>query len=211
MENNVIELFGQIKGEAVLNHVAYGEKFYTLNLEVDRLSDVKDNLEIIISEKLMFGIEENTYLHVFGEIRTYNKYNEGRNKLIITVFVKNAEVVTDANAIEKLKAINNVTIKGFLCKKPVHRSTPFGKQITDLLVAVNRRFHKSDYIPCITWGRNAAYANHFEVGQAIEATGRLQSRKYNKRLEDGTVETRMAYEFSIASINPIEEEECKVK
>lgn len=211
MTNNTIELFGQVTGDAVLNHIAYGEKFYTLGFSVDRLSESKDHLEVIVSEKLMFGIEAGTYLHLFGEVRTYNKNVEGKNKLIIAVFAKESHVVTDTDAIEDLKATNAVTIKGFLCKTPVLRSTPFGKQITDLLIAVNRRFHKSDYIPCIAWGRNAIYANHFEVGQAVEATGRLQSREYTKRLEDGTTETRTAYEFSISNIAIANEDDCKAE
>lgn len=205
MENNIIELFGKVVGEITLNHEIKGEKFYSLFLEVERLSSIKDTLEVIISEKLLFDIQEGTYVDIKGEIRTYNQMVENRNKLLITVFVKTIQVVTDPATIKESLATNNVQLRGFVCKKPLYRLTPFGKQISDILLAVNRRFLKSDYIPCIAWGRNAAYSDHFEVGKEIELVGRLQSREYTKYLEDGTTEIRTAYEVSILNITAVEE------
>jgi single-stranded DNA-binding protein len=155
----------------------YGEGFYTVYLEVPRLSDISDTLPITISERLVLGqnIDMGSTLLVEGQLRSYNKYQEGNNKLILTVFARNLKPVE-----QEMKNPNQIYLDGYICKKPIYRTTPFGREITDMLLAVNRPYNKSDYIPCIAWGRNARYSENLKVGDRIRIWGRIQSRNYQK-------------------------------
>ena len=209
-ENNHLVLVGKIVSEKSYSHEIYGEKFYIFNLEVIRLSSTTDIIPITISERLLtdLEIEIGKEVKVEGQFRSYNSYENERNRLILTVFAKEiAEVVkVEESEEEKDEVTNEVTLLGYVCKKPIYRQTPFGREIADVLLAVNRAYNKSDYIPCIAWGRNARFCQNMEVGTEVKITGRVQSRTYEKKHEDGTVEARVAYEVSIASMEVPEKE-----
>lgn len=197
--NNKTCVSGRIVNEAVFSHEVYGEGFYVFKLEVSRLSNYADILPIMVSERLadIGNIRIGDNLQVFGQIRSYNNYvpSEQRNKLMLTIFAR--EISDD---ISSLQNPNEVFLNGYVCKPPTHRLTPFGREITDLLLAVNRSYNKSDYIPCIAWGRNSRYAGRLSVGDNIKVWGRMQSREYQKKLDDETKETRVAYEVSLSKI-----------
>ena len=211
LENNYLTLVGKVTGEKKFSHEIYGERFYIFNLEIPRLSGVADIIPITISERLINEdtLEEGKKLLVKGQFRSYNSYENGKNRLILTVFAKDVVEVKDEeeeNEMAKKDEITNeVVLIGFICKKPIYRQTPFGREISDLLLAVNRAYNKSDYIPCIAWGRNARFCQNLEVGAQVKVVGRVQSRTYEKKHEDGSVETRVAYEVSIGSLEVIEE------
>ena len=199
LDNNHLVLVGKIVSDKNYSHEIYGEKFYVFNLEVVRLSSTVDIIPITISERLLTGMDLKIgkKVSVEGQFRSYNNYENERNRLILTVFAKEIVEVSDE---EKDDITNEVTLVGYVCKKPVYRQTPFGREIADVLLAVNRAYNKSDYIPCIAWGRNARFCQNIEVGTEVKIIGRVQSRTYEKKFEDGTVETRVAYEVSVASM-----------
>ena len=199
MQNNYITITGKIQEEAVFSHEVYGEGFYTFYVSVDRLSEIYDILPVTISERLI-NIDEikiGREVLINGQIRSYNSYDaeEKRNKLILTVFTKNITL-----GYEQIENPNEVVLNGYICKPTIFRTTPFGREIADILLAVNRSYNKSDYIPCIAWGRNARYVSSLEVGENIKIYGRMQSRIYQKKLEDGNVLEKTAYEVSINKI-----------
>lgn len=195
MQNNKVFLCGRIKSEPTFSHEVMGEGFYDLLLGVQRLSGQEDDIPVTISERIMgdMPLDVGNMLGVSGQLRSYNKIVDGRSKLVLRVFVRELGEGDEENP-------NYIEIEGFVCKPPIFRTTPFGREICDLLVAVNRAYNKSDYIPAIAWGRNARYAENFEVGDKIVATGRIQSRTYQKVLPDGTSEERIAYEVSIGKL-----------
>lgn len=199
LENNEVLLIGKVVSDSRFSHKVYGEGFYTFDLEVPRLSDSYDILPVTISERLLptIGNIEGKILEVLGQFRSYNQYEEGKNRLILTVFILEAKEVSEQ---ELLKNKNYIYLNGYVCKDPVYRTTPFGREITDILLAVNRSYHKSDYIPCITWGRNARFAEGLSIGDHIQVWGRIQSRVYQKRLETGETSTKVAYEISIGKM-----------
>ncbi len=213
LENNYLTLVGKVTGEKKFSHEIYGERFYIFNLEIPRLSGVADIIPITISERLINEdtLEEGKKLLVKGQFRSYNSYESEKNRLILTVFAKDVRVINEEeqeeeNEIAKKDVITNeVVLVGYICKKPIYRQTPFGREIADILLAVNRAYNKSDYIPCIAWGRNARFCQNLEVGAQIKLVGRVQSRTYEKKHEDGSVETRVAYEVSVGSLEVIEE------
>ncbi len=211
LENNYLTLVGKVTGEKKFSHEIYGERFYIFNLEIPRLSGNEDIIPITVSERLIGEntLSEGNKLLVKGQFRSYNSYENGKNRLILTVFAKDVVEVKDEeeeNEMAKKDEITNeVVLIGFICKKPIYRQTPFGREISDLLLAVNRAYNKSDYIPCIAWGRNARFCQNLEVGAQVKVVGRVQSRTYEKKHEDGSVETRVAYEVSIGSLEVIEE------
>ncbi len=211
LENNYLTLVGKVTGEKKFSHEIYGERFYIFNLEIPRLSGNEDIIPITVSERLIGEntLSEGNKLLVKGQFRSYNSYENGKNRLILTVFAKDVLEVKDEeeeNEMAKKDEITNeVVLIGFICKKPIYRQTPFGREISDLLLAVNRAYNKSDYIPCIAWGRNARFCQNLEVGAQVKVVGRVQSRTYEKKHEDGSVETRVAYEVSIGSLEVIEE------
>ena len=200
LDNNHLVLVGKIVSDKSYSHEIYGEKFYVFNLEVVRLSSTVDIIPITISERLLAGMDLKIgkKVSVEGQFRSYNNYENERNRLILTVFAKEIEELEDVEV--KDEVTNEVTLVGYVCKKPVYRQTPFGREIADVLLAVNRAYNKSDYIPCIAWGRNARFCQNIEVGTEVKIVGRVQSRTYEKKHEDGTVETRVAYEVSVASM-----------
>lgn len=206
-ENNHLVLIGKIVSEKSYSHEIYGEKFYTFNLEVIRLSSTVDIIPITISERLLtdLDIEIGKKVSVEGQFRSYNNYENERNRLVLTVFAK--EITEMEESEEKDEITNEVVLVGYVCKKPIYRQTPFGREIADVLLAVNRAYNKSDYIPSIAWGRNARFCQNMEVGTEVKITGRVQSRTYEKKFEDGTTETRVAYEVSIASMEIVSDEE----
>lgn len=210
LENNHIVLVGKVTSDKRFSHEIYGEKFYVFDLSVPRLSGNSDIIPVTISERLMVNGELplNTKVTVEGQFRSYNSYGEGRNRLVLTVFAKNVTLLEDQeNEVEAKKDFisNEVTLIGYICKKPIYRQTPFGREIADILLAVNRAYNKSDYIPCIAWGRNARFCSKMAVGTEVKMTGRIQSRMYEKKHEDGTIEPRIAYEVSMANLELIGE------
>ena len=211
LENNHLVLVGKVTSEKTYSHEIYGEKFYIFDLEVPRLSSAVDIIPITVSERLLtnldLGIGKKLYIH--GQFRSYNSYQNERNKLILTVFAKDIVEVEEQEESEEKKDVvtNEVTLSGYVCKKPIYRQTPFDREISDLLLAVNRAYNKSDYIPCIAWGRNARFCQNMEVGTEVKIIGRVQSRKYEKKFEDGTSETRVAYEVSISSMEIIDKKD----
>lgn len=209
LENNHLILVGKIVSEQKYSHEIYGEKFYSFNLEVIRLSSNTDIIPITVSERLLtdFDLSIGKEVEVEGQFRSYNNYENEKNRLILTVFAKEINEVKVHEEADKDVITNEVTLIGYVCKKPIYRQTPFGREIADLLLAVNRAYNKSDYIPCIAWGRNARFCQKIEVGTEVKVVGRVQSRSYEKKYEDGTVETRIAYEVSIASMEVSEKEE----
>ena len=215
LENNYLTLVGKVTGEKKFSHEIYGERFFIFNLEIPRLSGISDLIPITISERLINEdtLQEGRKLLVKGQFRSYNSYESEKNRLILTVFAKDVKVIEEEeekneeeNEISRKDIITNaVVLIGYICKKPIYRQTPFGREIADVLLAVNRAYNKSDYIPCIAWGRNARFCQNLEVGAQIKLVGRVQSRTYEKKHEDGTVETRVAYEVSVGSLEVIEE------
>lgn len=211
-ENNHIVLVGKVTSEKKFSHEIYGEKFYIFDLSVPRLSGNSDIIPITISERLMIDgdLPVGTKITVEGQFRSYNSYGEGKNKLVLTVFAKNVELLEDQESeVEARKDFvsNEVTLIGYICKKPIYRQTPFGREIADILLAVNRAYSKSDYIPCIAWGRTARFCENMEVGTEVKVIGRVQSRQYEKKYEDGTVENKVAYEVSVGSLEVINQED----
>ena len=210
LEHNHLVLVGKIVSEKIYSHEIYGEKFYIFNLEVIRLSSTTDIIPITISERLLTTLEIviGKEVKVEGQFRSYNSYENERNRLILTVFAKEIEEVVknEESGEDRDEVTNEVTLIGYVCKKPIYRQTPFGREIADVLLAVNRAYNKSDYIPCIAWGRNARFCQNMEVGTEVKIIGRVQSRTYEKKHEDGTAETRVAYEVSISSMEVPEKE-----
>lgn len=211
MLNNKIYLEGEVISELQFSHEMYGEGFYTFYFEVPRLSSTKDKLFVTISERLIgeMEIKVGSQLVIEGQLRSYNKFINGANRLILTVFVRNI-----AFCEEKSRNPNQIFLDGFICKQPIYRTTPFGREISDMLLAVNRSYNKSDYIPTIAWGRNSRFCKNLQVGDNIRVWGRLQSREYQKRVSDTEVLKKMAYEVSISKMEKVnadkENEEPKV-
>lgn len=201
--NNTVALIGEIVSGFTYDHEVYGEGFYMVDLAVRRLSDQVDVLPVLVSDRLLDVSRDynGETIQVFGQYRSFNILKGNKRGLFLSVFAREIYFLSE-DRVDATKS-NSIYLKGFLCKSPKYRKTPLGREITDLLIAVNRPYGKSDYIPCIVWGRNAIYAAGFEVGSAVEITGRIQSREYQKRLEGDSVETRTAYEVSIFNINLI--------
>ena len=193
---------GEIASEFEFSHEVFGEGFYMLELLVKRLSDSFDRIPVMISERLIDVTKDyrGEFIQISGQFRSYNRHEEKKNRLVLSVFAREA-VFAEATD-DKIKS-NQIFLDGFICKPPVYRKTPLGREIADMLVAVNRPYGKSDYIPCISWGRNARFAANFEVGSRVQIWGRIQSREYVKRLEDDRTEKRTAYEVSVSRSLPV--------
>ena len=196
-DTNIVNLKGRIENNLEFSHEIFGEKFYTTKIKINRLSDSYDMLPITVSERLLeeVNLEEDKLVKVTGQLRSYNKNIDNKNRLVLTIFARNMEVEEEDN-----KDPNNIFLDGYVCKEPVYRKTPLGREITDLLVAINRPYNKSDYIPSIVWGRNAKFAKSLKVGDRIQMWGRVQSREYEKKLQDGESVKKVAYEVSISKI-----------
>ena len=216
LENNHLVLVGKVTSDKRFSHEIYGEKFYIFDLAVPRLSGNADIIPITVSERLLSinDLQIDSKITVEGQFRSYNSYENERNKLVLTVFAKEIKFVENQDAeIEVSKDVvsNEVILNGYICKKPIYRQTPFGREISDLLLAVNRAYNKSDYIPCIAWGRNARFCENIPVGTEVKVVGRVQSRTYEKKYEDGTVETKVAYEVSVSSLEVVNQEDDTVE
>lgn len=197
-ENNNVKLGGSVASELEFSHEIYGEKFYRFYIGIERLSGITDKIPVIVSERLIdienFKIGKIILLE--GQYRSYNQIAEsGKSKLILSVFAKE---VTTENIDERVKTINELILIGCMCKPPIYRKTPLGRDIADILVAVNRAYNKSDYIPCILWGRNAKFCQTLGIGTNVRLEGRIQAREYEKKFENGTSEIRVAYEVSVS-------------
>ena len=203
IENNKVSVIGEIVSDFTFSHEVFGEGFYMVELSVNRLSEQADIIPLMVSERLV-DVKESyrgKIVEVHGQFRSYNKHEESRNRLILSVFVREFAFVGEEGTLTRP---NSIYLDGYICKPPVYRMTPLGREIADLLMAVNRPYGKSDYLPCICWGRNARFAGKFEVGTHIHLWGRIQSRTYQKRLEDDVVEKRTAYEISVNKIECVE-------
>ena len=199
IENNQVSIMGKIASGFTFSHQVFGEGFYLVDVLVKRLSDSEDRIPLMISERLVDVTQdyEGEYIMVQGQFRSYNRHEEKKNRLVLSVFVREIAFVEEAD--DSIKT-NQIFLDGYICKPPVYRKTPLGREIADLLLAVNRPYGKSDYIPCICWGRNARYASAFEVGGHVLIWGRIQSREYIKKLSETETKKRTAYEVSVSKL-----------
>ena len=199
IENNVVTISGKVVSEVEYSHEVYGEGFYSFFLEVPRLSDSSDRISVTFSERLVpkSKLQMGVTLEIEGQFRSYNSYKSDSNKLVLTVFAREIIFIEED---KRVKNPNQIYLNGYICKNPIYRMTPFGREITDILIAVNRPYNKSDYIPCIAWGRNARYSQNLSIGDNIKIWGRIQSRDYQKKLENGEIITKTAYEVSVSKM-----------
>ena len=202
-KNNKVFISGEIVTKAEFSHEVYGEGFYEMNVLVKRLSGHGDVLPVTISERLITDrdLKVGMSINALGQFRSYNKLVDGKSKLMLTVFVR--ELLEEG----EFRNPNSIVLTGYVCKSPVYRTTPFNREIADILIAVNRSYNKSDYIPCIAWGRNARFAKNLAVGEKIAISGRIQSREYQKKITDDDVRTLTAYEVSISKLAAYENAE----
>ena len=203
-DTNIVNLRGELDDNLEFSHEIFGEKFYNTKIKINRLSDSYDVLPITVSDRLLQDIdfENNKFVSVVGQLRSYNKNINNKNRLVLTVF---AREIKQLESVEDSKDPNSIFLDGYICKSPVYRKTPLGREITDLLVAINRPYNKSDYIPSIVWGRNAKFAKSLKIGDRIQMWGRVQSREYEKKIDDGQVLKKVAYEVSISKIKKTSE------
>ncbi len=207
MENTIIEnnkafVAGYVDSELFFSHSIYGEKFYLFRLKVPRLSENFDTVNITLSERFFPAVKPciGEKVAINGQFRSYNNYSDTGNRLMLTVFAKSIEYIS---SIEETVNPNKIFLNGYVCKSPVYRTTPFNREISDILLAVNRSYNKSDYIPCIAWGRNAKYADSFDVGLNLKIWGRIQSREYQKKISEDEFETKTAFEVSVSKFEVI--------
>ena len=204
IENNRVVIMGEIVSDFVFSHEIFGEGFYMVDVNVPRLSDSNDIIPLMVSERLI-NVEDDykgLSIMVQGQFRSYNRHEERKNRLVLSVFAREIEFVDETPESSKT---NQIYLDGYICKEPIYRKTPLGREIADLLLAVNRPYGKSDYIPCICWGRNARFASNFTVGTRCEIWGRIQSREYMKRISEEDAEKRIAYEVSVSKLELSEE------
>ena len=203
IENNQVSIMGKIISGFTFSHEVFGEGFYMVDISVQRLSESSDVIPVMISERLIDVTQdyEGEYIQIFGQFRSYNRHEEKKNRLVLSVFAR--EVCFVEEECDKVKS-NQIFLDGYICKMPVYRRTPLGREIADMLLAVNRPYGKSDYIPCICWGRNARFTSGFEVGGHVQVWGRIQSREYVKKLDDESTEKRVAYEVSVSELEYLE-------
>ncbi|MBQ8325447.1 MAG: single-stranded DNA-binding protein [Lachnospiraceae bacterium] len=212
IENNQVTIMGEIVSDFTFSHEIFGEGFYMVDVRVVRLSDSNDIIPLMVSERLVDvkGSYIGEYIAAQGQFRSYNRHEERKNRLVLSVFVRELEFIDEEEAercnVENAKT-NQIYLDGYICKDPIYRKTPLGREIADLLLAVNRPYGKSDYIPCICWGRNARFASGFEVGTRCEIWGRIQSREYMKKLSEDEVEKRVAYEVSVSKLELLDPDE----
>ena len=202
-ENNKVMIAGEIISDFTFSHEVYGEGFYMVDVAVNRLSNFADYIPVMVSERLLDVSKDwkGQYISVVGQFRSYNRHEEKKNRLVLSVFARELSLVQEVD--EDVKS-NQIFLDGYICKEPIYRKTPLGREIADLLIAVNRSYGKSDYIPCICWGRNARFASTFEVGTHVQIQGRIQSREYVKKINELETEKRIAYEVSVSKIEQME-------
>ena len=204
-ENNQVTMMGEIVSAFQFSHEVFGEGFYMVELAVSRLSNYSDYIPLMVSERLIDTEQDYTgqFIRISGQFRSYNRHEEKKNRLVLSVFVRELEFLDEIDENEKT---NQIFLDGYICKEPIYRKTPLGREIADVLLAVNRSYGMSDYIPCICWGRNARFASGFTVGCHIQIVGRVQSREYVKRISEEEVEHRVAYEVSVSKVDLLEDE-----
>ena len=200
-ETNRACIVGRVLEAPIYSHFLFGGSFYLMYLSVARLSGAEDVLPVTISERIMGDRvpKAGEHLMVAGQLRSYNKLIDGVNRLIITIFAREIAYVESES-----EPTNSIYLEGYVCKPVVYRTTPFSREISDILLAVNRSYNKSDYLPCIAWGRNARFTQNLEVGSCLKISGRIQSREYQKLMPDGSRMTRVAYEVSCATVEPVD-------
>lgn len=205
IRNNQVNLIGKIYSTFDFSHEVYGEGFYNFVVEISRLSDNSDKIPVMVSERLLDVTQDmrGQFVELQGQFRSYNRQIDGKNRLVLTVFAREVNIL---NEDEIKRNPNYIYLDGYICKPPMYRTTPFGREITDILLAVNRPYNKSDYIPSICWGRNARFAEKFTVGDRIKIWGRIQSREYQKKVSETDSISKIAYEVSISKIEKYEEE-----
>lgn len=199
-QNNAVKISGEIVSDFTYDHEMYGEGFYKVFVQVTRISGNLDTIPVMVSDRII-DVNKNLtgeMVAIEGEFRSYNKHLLGANKLLLFVLCKKIEIV------KYCMNEDEIFLRVFICKNPIYRKTQFKREISDLLIAVNRYYGKSDYIPCISWGRNARFASTFPVGTHVQCIGHIQSRGYIKKYEDGTEEQRTAYEVSVSKIDVLE-------
>ena len=203
IENNQVSIVGEIVSDFVFSHEVFGEGFYMVDVSVKRLSSSADRIPVMISERLIDVTQDykGEFIQVTGQFRSYNRHEEKKNRLVLSVFAREVYFVEEED--DKVKS-NQIFLDGYICKPPIYRKTPLGREIADMLIAVNRPYGKSDYIPCISWGRNARFTSGFEVGGHVQVWGRIQSREYVKKLEGEVTERRTAYEVSVSKLEYLE-------
>ena len=203
IENNQVTIMGQVASEFEFSHEVFGEGFYIVEVLVKRLSNSCDRIPLMVSERLIDVTQDYTgeYIMASGQFRSYNRHEEQKNRLVLSVFVREISFMEEEPDGSKT---NSILLDGYICKEPIYRKTPLGREIADLLLAVNRPYGKSDYIPCICWGRNARYASGFEVGEHVQVLGRIQSREYVRKLSETETEKRVAYEVSVSKLECME-------
>jgi single-stranded DNA-binding protein len=208
IENNQVNIIGEVVSEFKFSHEVFGEGFYLVDVSVNRLSEMKDIIPLMVSERLLDVTKDyrGMKIEVSGQFRSYNRHEDSRNKLILSIFVRELQFIDDEDMPEEQSKANQITLDGYVCKQPTYRKTPLGREIADILIAVNRPYGKSDYIPCIAWGRNARFAAGIEVGGHLIIQGRVQSREYTKKISEEQVEKRVAYEVSVCKIDVVEDE-----
>ena len=204
IENNRVTIIGEVISEFEFSHEVYGEGFYTVRLSVSRLSNSVDVIPLLVSERLVDVTEDlrGMMVEATGQFRSHNSHEEDRNRLLLSIFVREINFI---DSYDEEISTNQIFLDGYICKPPIYRKTPLGREIADLLIAVNRPYGKSDYIPCIAWGRNARYSAGFEVGAHIQVFGRIQSREYTKKVSEEECEKRIAYEVSVSKIEFFED------
>lgn len=206
IENNQVVIMGEIVSDFQFSHEIFGEGFYMIDVKVPRLSESSDIIPLMVSERLIDVEEDYKGLNITvqGQFRSYNRHEERKNRLVLSVFAREIEFVDETPESSKT---NQIYLDGYICKEPIYRKTPLGREIADLLLAVNRPYGKSDYIPCICWGRNARFASTFTVGTRCEIWGRIQSREYIKKISEEDAQKRVAYEVSVSKLEIMEDQE----
>ncbi len=204
IENNQVTVMGEIVSDFCFSHEIFGEGFYLVDMAVKRLSESYDVIPLMVSERLIDvnADYKGMYVCVNGQFRSYNRHEERKNRLVLSVFAREIDFIEE---LEESAKTNQIYLDGYICKEPIYRKTPLGREIADVLLAVNRPYGKSDYIPCICWGRNARYANNFKVGERCAVWGRIQSREYMKKLSESEVEKRVAFEVSVSKLELLED------
>lgn len=200
---NTAKIVGYVVSSPEIHHSTHGEDFYEFSVRVPRLnSSASDILKVEISDRVfnVNKIKVDSIVSVEGQFRSFNEHNTdtGKISLRLFLFTKEIEVLDSADDFT-----NKITLHGFICKEVVHRKTPGGREISDVILSVNRLYNKSDYIPCVVWGRNARYVSKMGVGTEIEFSGRIQSRVYTKKFEDGSTLEREVYEVSVSDVTKI--------
>ena len=203
IENIQVSIVGEIVSDFMFSHEVFGEGFYMVDVSIKRLSASADRIPVMISERLIDVTQDykGEFIQVTGQFRSYNRHEEKKNRLVLSVFAREVTFVEEED--DKVKS-NQIFLDGYICKPPIYRKTPLGREIADMLIAVNRPYGKSDYIPCISWGRNARFTSGFEVGGHVQIWGRIQSREYVKKLEGEVTERRTAYEVSVSKMEYLE-------